>query len=175
MLKKYTFLTSGLSSILAFGFQVDSTVKDEILKKGCVDCHFVYQAEFLPKRSWEKMFQPNELANHFGKKVELSSELRKKFLDYYLKNSCDSADSKAKIKINESIESTDIPLQITKVPYITSKHEDLKKEIFSQKDVKTASNCTACHRDADKDGNFDKEDVKVPNWKKGFFGWKEIN
>jgi|GEM_PF-6981330 hypothetical protein len=47
--------------------------------------------------------------------------------------------------------------------------------MFSQNDVKIASNCTVCHKDTDKNGNFDKEDVKVAHWKKGFFGWKQID
>jgi hypothetical protein len=55
--------------------------------------------------------------NDLGKKVELSESLRSKFLDYYLKNSSDAIESKGRKKINESIDNSATPLQITKVPY----------------------------------------------------------
>jgi hypothetical protein len=168
---KKTLLTLAFVSS-AFSFEVEP-VTDIEMKKGCIECHFVYQAEFLPKRSWEKMFQKNELQNHFGKKVVLSEGLVDKFLKYYLENASDSKDAKITRKIERSIPKNKTLLEISKVPYIISKHEDLPEEmILENKDVKSYANCASCH-DA-KNGNYDEDEVDVPNWEKSFFfGWNK--
>jgi len=153
-------------------FKVEPVI-DNSLKAGCIECHFVYQAEFLPKRSWEKMFEAKELKNHFGKKVILSKGLREKFLDYYLAEASDSKNTKYRRKINNSISKHKTILRVSKVPYIKSKHEDLDEEMFLENaKVKSYANCKACHK-VDK-GEFDEDEVKVPNWSKGFFsGWSK--
>jgi D-mannonate dehydratase len=168
IMKKYLLSLSLVAS--AFAFEVEP-VTDNEMKDGCVDCHFVYQAEFLPKKSWKKMFEKEELENHFGKKVELSDGLISKFLKYYLENASDISESKVARKINRSIEPESTPLQISKVPYIVSKHEDLPKEMFLENEkVKSYANCASCHEA--KKGNYEEDDVNVPNWEKSFFfGW----
>lgn len=171
-MKKIILASSIITGLFAFKVE---PVTDEVLIKGCDECHFVYQAEFLPERSWEKLFVEKELQNHFGKRVELSKSLRERFLDYYLNNASDSKDTKARRKINKSIP-LDVTLdRVSKVPYIASKHEDLPEEMFLKNEkVKSYSNCTACHRA--KDGEYEEDDVKVPNWEKGFFsGWHRVD
>jgi hypothetical protein len=147
---------------------------DKSLEEGCVDCHFVYQAEFLPERSWIKMFEEGELKDHFGKEVLLSKDLKENLLQYYVENSSDRENSKAQKKINGSIQPDSTPLRVSKVPYIWSKHDDLKEEMFLKNEkVKSYANCVACHRDAEK-GEFEEDEVKVPHWSKSFFfGWQK--
>jgi len=156
-----------------YGFQV-TPVKDEILIKGCNKCHFVYQAEFLPERSWEKLFIERELQNHFGERVELTKKLRDRFLDYYLNNASDSKNNKVRRKINDSIPLDKTPIRVSEVPYIAEKHRELPKEMFlDNKNVKSYANCNACHKA--EEGNYDEDEVQVPNWEKSFFsGWHKI-
>jgi hypothetical protein len=170
-MKKSMFLAISTVSILS-AFEVEP-LKDEVKKKGCTECHFVYQADFLPERSWKKMFEPQELKNHFGKEVNLSNDLKEKFLTYYSQNSCDKEDTKGRRKISKSIDPETTPLRISEVPYIESKHEDLKKEMFVENEkVKSRANCSACHKA--ENGEYEEDDVKVPNWEKSFFfGWQK--
>jgi hypothetical protein len=159
-----------LSQLSAFNV---APVKDDILIRGCDECHFVYQAELLPERSWEKMFVESELNDHFGKKVVLTEQLRERFLDYYLNNASDSKNGKARKKIDNSIPMDRTLLRISQVPYIKSKHKDLPEEMFLKNDkVKSYANCTACHK-AER-GEYEEDDVEVPNWEKSFFfGWEK--
>jgi hypothetical protein len=167
--KKIVPIIFATSSFLS-AFEVQP-VTDAEMKKGCVDCHFVYQADFLPKKSWKKMFEENELADHFGKKVVLSETLKQKFLQYYSENASDSKDTKYRRKIQHSLNPNQTYMRISKVPYIKSKHEDLEEEMFiDNPKVKSYANCNACHK-ADK-GEYEEDEVKVPNWhKRFFFGW----
>jgi len=169
-MKKIIFVKIPFLFLSLLAFKVEPVIDSE-LKSGCVDCHFVYQAEFLPKQSWIKLLNKYELANHFGKKVELSKSLREKFLAYYLENASDSKNTKYRRKINNSLSKNKIYSRISKVPYIKSKHEDLDKEMFiDNPKVKSYSNCKACHK-AEK-GIFEEDEVDVPNWNKSFFfGW----
>ena len=171
-MKKIIFILVFVFINLSFAFKVEPFGIEE-MKKYCTECHFVYQAEFLPKRSWKKMFKNEELAHHFGKKVVLNDEIKKDFLRYYLLNASDEKNTKASRKIDKSISSDKTYLRVSKVPYIVSKHDDLPEEmIVDNQKVKTYGNCTACH-DA-KNGDYDEDNVKVPNWEKRFFfGWSK--
>jgi len=169
---KKIILTLSFTTLFLNSFEV-TPVTNQDLKDGCENCHFVYQAEFLPKKSWIQLFSKAELENHFGKKVAISNGLREKFLTYYLENASDSKDTKYRRKINNSLSQNKIYLQVSKVPYIKSKHEDLDKKMFIENEkVKSYSNCKACHK-VDK-GEFEEDNVEVPNWSKSFFfGWSQ--
>jgi nitrate/TMAO reductase-like tetraheme cytochrome c subunit len=172
---KKIFIIVVIFSSVVFGFEVPAFEKfaNPNLKKYCTECHFVYQAEFLPKRSWQKMFEDKELKNHFGKRVVIYDFVKKQFLKYYLENASDAKNTKITRKINRSIPENKTYLRVSKVPYIWSKHEDLDKEMFIENPkVKSYGNCKACHQ-ADK-GQYDEDDAKVPNWSKSFlFGWSQ--
>ncbi|HIC10597.1 MAG TPA: cytochrome C [Campylobacterales bacterium] len=173
-MRKIYILASIALSLSAGGLKVEP-VTDREMVQACEKCHFVYQAEFLPERSWERLFTEQNLKNHFGDEVKLSSSLREKFLDYYLNNASDSKDTKYRRKINRSIPLNSTPIRVSRVPYIHSKHEDLPKEMFlDNPKVGSYSKCNSCH-DAKK-GIYDEDEVHVPGWDKGFFtGWHRID
>jgi hypothetical protein len=49
------------------------------------------------------------------------------------------------------------------VPYFIRKHREIPRRIIKQKEVKTLSNCTACHTTAEK-GVYSERAIRIPNY-----------
>jgi aldehyde:ferredoxin oxidoreductase len=60
-----------------------------------------------------------------------------------------------------AISSKETPLRITETPYFKRKHHEVSSATFKRNKIKTASNCMACHQEADR-GNFSEDDVRIP-------------
>jgi cytochrome c553 len=150
--------------------------KDKTLDKYCIECHIVYQGDFLPTKSWKYLFSNKSLKDHFGKKVVLNNTIKKKFLEYYLKTASDVSKSKIAKKVNRSLEDNTTPIRVSQTAYIKDKHEDMTKRMVQRnKDVKSMANCVACHGKNAKKGIYNEDKVKVPNFEKGLFGWNRVN
>jgi hypothetical protein len=127
--------------------------------KECGACHFAFQPQLLPKRSWEKLM--GSLDNHFGDSATLDEATRAGILDYLVKNSAETSSSKMCGKILASIGKIEAPLRITDTPYFKRKHREVRADVFKRKSIGTPSNCVACHVTAEK-GDFDEHKVKIP-------------
>lgn len=135
----------------------------ELFINECSSCHMAYQAPFLPKRSWNKMM--DNLENHFNTDASLAKEDNKKVRDYLVNNASDSQ-NKFYGEIAEfahSIPSSQTPLAITEIPKFKREHREVPKRLILQKEVKSLSNCTACHSDANK-GWYNERNIKIPNY-----------
>jgi len=127
--------------------------------KECGACHFAFQPQFLPKRSWEKLM--GSLDNHFGDSATLDEATRSGILDYLVKNSAETSSSKMSGKLLASIGKTEAPLRITDTPYFKRKHREVRADVFKRKSIGTPANCVSCHVTAEK-GDFDEHKVKIP-------------
>jgi mono/diheme cytochrome c family protein len=137
---------------------------DALYLKECGSCHFAYQAGLLPSRSWERVM--DELDKHFGTDATLDSADKQNILNYLQKNSADkSAKYKRSRKMDESIATTETPIAITKTRYFIQKHREIGSELIQQKEVKSLSNCMACHTKADK-GSYSEREINIPNYGK---------
>lgn len=137
---------------------------DALYLKECGSCHFAYQAGLLPSRSWERVM--DELDEHFGTDATLDGADKQNILNYLQKNSADkSAKYKRSRKIDESIATTETPIAITKTRYFIQKHREIGCELIQQKEVKSLSNCMACHTKADK-GSYSEREINIPNYGK---------
>lgn len=141
------------------GSFIVGAVSNSVYLKECGACHFAFQPQLLPGRSWEKVM--NSLDNHFGDSAALDNETRAGILDYLVKNSAETAASKLSGKILATIGKTETPLRITDTQYFKRKHREVRAEVFKRKSIGTPSNCTACHLTADK-GDFNEGKVKIP-------------
>jgi hypothetical protein len=57
-----------------------------------------------------------------------------------------------------------MPLRITETGSFMKEHDEIpKKMVTGNPEVKSFSNCQACHRDADK-GLFDEHTVSIPGY-----------
>ncbi len=133
----------------------------------CASCHMAYPAGLLPKRSWEKMM--NSLDDHFGDNAELEADVQAEISQYLVNNSADNSDYRRSRKIMRTLSANETPLRITKTPYIRREHNEIPVTmITNNSEVGSLSNCTACHRNADK-GSFRERDISIP----GFPGWDD--
>ncbi|MGB3749932.1 MAG: diheme cytochrome c [Arcobacteraceae bacterium] len=137
-------------------------VDNELYIKECGSCHFDFQPGLLPEKSWKRMM--GDLENHFGTDATLAQEDHDTLVSYLNRNSSDKAmQYKRSRKMTQSISTYETPLKITEVPYFIKKHRKLPKRFIMQKEVKTLSNCMACHTTANK-GIYSERAIKIPNY-----------
>ncbi len=137
-------------------------VNNEAYSVECGSCHFAYQPGLLPERSWVKLMQ--NLENHFDTDASLEPEDKKKILDYLVKNSAEKfTQYKRSRKINKSISRGETPIAISQTPYFIKEHREIRRDLITQKEVNSISNCTACHTTAHK-GIYGERDINIPNY-----------
>ena len=128
----------------------------------CGSCHMAYQAQFLPKRSWDKMMET--LGDHFKTDASLDKETALTLRAYLRDNASDGKvlGSKHMMKLARSISQTQIPLRISETPYFTKKHREIPQKYITQEAVKSIANCTACHQKAAQ-GEYGERGIFIPN------------
>ena len=135
---------------------------DEFYINECSSCHFAYQAGLLPERSWVKLM--GDLENHFDTDASLEPEDNQKILKYLVDNSAEKfTNYKRSKKINRSIRADETPIAVTDTRYFIKKHREIRKDLITQKEVKSLANCMACHTTAVK-GSYSERDVDIPNY-----------
>jgi len=142
-------------------------VKSPQYLEECGSCHFPYQPGLLPARSWTKMMAT--LDNHFGENAELPADSAKAIESYLLENSADQSNYKRSVKIMNSIRAGNAPLRISETPYFIKKHDELsRKMVQDNPEVRSFSNCDACHTTA-ATGSYEENDIRIP----GFGRWED--
>jgi cytochrome c553 len=130
----------------------------------CGSCHFAYQPGLLPAKSWEKLLTPEALSKHFGENAELDKDTLTIIYNYAVANAADKSYHKRSRKIAQATADGEATIRITELRYIKRKHHEIpQKMINDNKDVKSLSNCDACHTQAAK-GVFDADTVRIPNY-----------
>lgn len=128
----------------------------------CGSCHLAYPAMLLPQQSWRKIMAG--LEDHFGENAELDDVTRGEIEDYLVGESSRVSYKKLFRKLGNVT-----PLRITKLPYFLHEHDEIPvRFIAGNEQVKSLSQCNACHRDAER-GRFDEDDVVIP----GFGRWDD--
>jgi hypothetical protein len=133
-------------------------VSNSTYSEQCGACHFAYQSELLPSGSWEKILAG--LDDHFGEFIELDLDSKKIIAEYLKVNAAEHSSAKRAVKIMRSLGNR-TPLRITQVPYIQEKHHEIPPEVFSRDSIGSLSNCSACHKTAEK-GIYDDDSVAIP-------------
>ncbi|MEN9464371.1 MAG: hypothetical protein RL217_552 [Pseudomonadota bacterium] len=125
-------------------------IKDPVVLEECGSCHLAFPAALLPARSWDRMM--NELDNHFGDDASLTPELNQHVRQYLMQNAAES--NRRGTKWIRDLADNASPQRITELPKWKREHRKVKDWEWQQADVKTKSNCAACHDDAER-GYFD--------------------
>ena len=165
-MKYLIFLALIINSLLAsdnFNTKTDvAPVNNQLYIKECGSCHFPYQAGLLPANAWNKMM--TNLENHFNSDASLNEADLQTLTKYLNDNSAEkNMQYKRSNRIVSSIPAGQIPDSISTTPYIIKKHNELKKSMITQPEVKGLFNCMACHTTADK-GSYSERDIKIPNF-----------
>jgi mono/diheme cytochrome c family protein len=133
-----------------------------LYKEECASCHMAYPAELLPARSWKKIL--NSLDKHFGDNATLDPATLQTLSQYLQDNSADASDSRRGRKILRTITGDSTPLRITETPYIRRKHHEIPaRYITGNPQVKSLSNCVACHQGAER-SSYNEHDVRIPGY-----------
>jgi len=133
-------------------------VNNPTYSENCGSCHFVYQPGLLPASSWNKIL--NDLETHFGEPAIIDQNSLKTIAEYLTSNAADSSPTEKSVKIMKSL-GKQTPLRITEIPYIQKKHHEITQDILARKSIGSLSNCSVCHKTAEK-GFYDDDGVVIP-------------
>lgn len=125
-------------------------VYNETWKTECSACHMAYPPGMLPAESWKAMM--NKLGDHFGTDASLDADTMKEILPFLEQN---ASQRRVETKQGETV------LRITETSWFKREHDETSQATWKNPKVKSASNCMACHTQADK-GNFDEDAVRIP-------------
>ena len=118
---------------------------DPTYQKECGACHTPFPAQFLPKRSWERLL--SGLDKHFGEDAALPPKSLASVKAYLESHAADTSMGSARAMRDVPTAAT--PLRITEMPFWTRIHaRQIERHSFSAPKIKSAANCTACHRGA---------------------------
>ena len=147
---------------IALAAQAGSQAASTLYKDECASCHMAYPAELLPARSWQAIL--GNLDKHFGDNASLDTATQQKLLQYLQANSADAADTRLAQRLLRSIPADTTPLRISETAYIRRKHDEIPaRYITANPQVKSLSNCVACHQGAEK-GAFNEHQVRIPGY-----------
>lgn len=133
------------------GHRGGAVVENALYQKECGTCHMAYQPNLLSSSSWGRLM--DTLADHFGDNAELGAQEQAQIRDYLVQNSAGRssrfADSGSSLRITES-------------RYFIRKHDEVPLSIRrGQGQVKSMSNCDACHTNA-KQGSYSEHEIRIP-------------
>ncbi|MDH5326053.1 MAG: cytochrome b/b6 domain-containing protein [Gammaproteobacteria bacterium] len=129
-------------------------------REACGECHFAFHPSLLPRRSWEKMFSQQH--EHFGEDLDLSEDDAKSLLEFHLKYPAESNLTEPSRKILYYTPENELPLRVSETHYIVKKHKDIEDVYWKHNKVKSKSNCSACHLDANR-GTYEDSDMRLPD------------
>jgi hypothetical protein len=115
----------------------------------CSACHVAYPPGLLPRASWQRVM--GQLKNHFGTDASLDSATTAELSTWLSANAGGGGRSREE------------PLQdrITHSAWFVRQHDEVGAATWKRASVKSASNCSACHAQADK-GDFNEHQVRIP-------------
>jgi hypothetical protein len=100
-------------------------------KEECGSCHVAYPPQLLSSDSWQRLM--GSLNRHFGANAVLDSKDNKMILGFLERNAgSDGLYSSASMRISET-------------PWFKREHHGISPKEWTQPDVKSPSNCSACH------------------------------
>lgn len=136
-------------------------VNNEQYQSECGACHMAYQPGLLPARSWVRLMAA--LSDHFGEDVELAPPVRKTLTKYLVQFAADGAPYRRSERIMQSLsEANDAPLRITETRYIAREHREIPARLVTANaEVKSLSNCPACHLRAEQ-GSYREREIRIP-------------
>lgn len=159
LLTSLLWLTATVFSAKA---QTSTSSAVTLYKEECASCHMAYPSELLPARSWLKIL--NNLDHHFGDNASLDPDTLKTLSQYLQANSADRAGSRRARRMMRSLPVDSTPLRISELPYIRRQHHEIPvRYITANPQVKSLSNCVACHAGAEQ-GSFNEHQVRIPGY-----------
>ena len=115
----------------------------------CASCHIAYPARMLPAESWKRLM--TGLDKHFGTDASMDPTSTVEILAYLEKNANPHTPEPA----------TQPVLRITETRWFQTEHDEVPARLWKHADVKSPSNCAACHTRAET-GDFRERYIRLP-------------
>lgn len=115
----------------------------------CAACHVAYPSRLLPAASWSRLM--NNLPRHFGTDASLDPATTRQIAQWLEANA--GTGKRVTGPIPED--------RITRSPWFLREHREVPAAVWQRANIKSASNCAACHTRA-ADGRYSESEVQVP-------------
>lgn len=148
-----SFFAIVLGRAQAGGGHFYTPVTDPVVKEECGSCHLAYSPAMLPVSAWKRMM--GDLQNHFGEDASLDAATTQTIEAYLTANAADTGGRNYSSKLLRGSSLANGPLRITELPEWVDEHSKVPAWEWKHKDVRSRSNCIACHRDAER-GYYDE-------------------
>ena len=116
-------------------------------KEECGGCHIAYPPQLLTAENWQRLM--GGLNKHFGANAMLDTKDNKDILDFLQRNAGSGNKHSAS------------SLRIGDTPWFTREHREVSGNTWSNPLVKSRSNCTACHVNAER-GDWSERGIRMP-------------
>lgn len=118
----------------------------------CGSCHVAYPPQLMSAESWRALMAG--LGDHFGSDASVEAATATKIAAYL----DDNAGSRSKYAAAGN-------LYVSRTPWFRKEHRDgehgLEAAVWKSAAVNSASNCGACHQDAER-GDYSERGIRVP-------------
>jgi hypothetical protein len=142
-------LAATFSGVVRAEERGSSTPPSPLYAQECASCHIAYPAGMLPASSWERLM--SNLPKHFGVDASLEPAQLKQLTPWLVSH----AGTMRRVADNPPQD------RISQSAWFVRKHHEVPADTWKRASIKSASNCAACHRGADR-GDFDEDNVRVP-------------
>ncbi|MEY4749060.1 MAG: hypothetical protein RIQ60_1274 [Pseudomonadota bacterium] len=115
----------------------------------CGACHVAYPPGLLPAASWQRLL--GHLDKHFGVDASLDAAATRQITAYV----------ESQAGTSRRVREEPAQDRITRSAWFVRKHGEVSARTWSLPAVKSASNCSACHAQAQQ-GDFNEHDVRIP-------------
>ena len=115
----------------------------------CAACHMAFPPGALPAASWQRVMQ--NLPRHYGTDASLDAATQQSIGDWLL----------AHAGSGKRVRSAPPDDRITRGDWFIREHREVPKAAWTRPAIKSASNCSACHRGAN-EGDYDEDRVGIP-------------
>lgn len=115
----------------------------------CASCHIAYPPAALPAASWQRLMQ--NLPRHFGTDASLDAASVKEISSWLAANA----------GTWKRVDASPPQDRITQSAWFLREHRELAASTWRRPAVKSPSNCSACHPQAEK-GDFNEHRVRIP-------------
>lgn len=124
------------------GVPTNATWKEE-----CGSCHIAYPPQLLSKQNWRQLM--SGLDKHFGANASLEPKEQQDVSAFLQRYGSDSGRRSAS------------SLRISDTQWFIREHREVSRSTWSDPAVKSRSNCTACHVNAER-GDWSERGIRVP-------------
>jgi mono/diheme cytochrome c family protein len=116
----------------------------------CASCHMAYPPGLLGQKNWQNIMAG--LGKHFGTDASLDTKTETEITNWLLKNAATQKKYATSAPDN----------RITKSAWFIKEHDEISTATWKKAGIKSAANCSACHKDA-ATGGFKESNIQVPS------------